>query len=78
MKVATTARIPVPLRKIEPHHKTYERLTYIVNDGPQFHNYQVIPPPPPSPPSRSYNHTPPPPPKNHNYSNGKKYVGKNF
>ncbi|KAK2440045.1 hypothetical protein QL285_011504 [Trifolium repens] len=74
MKVATTAR--VPLRKIEPHHKTFERLTYIVNDRPQFHNYQVIPPPP-SPPSRSYNHTPhpPPPPKNHNYSNGKKYVG---
>ncbi|WJX18417.1 hypothetical protein P8452_08215 [Trifolium repens] len=55
MKVSTTARVP---RKIEPHHKTYERLTYIVNDRPRSHNYQVISPPPPP---RSYNYTRPPP-----------------
>ncbi|GAU28279.1 hypothetical protein TSUD_118860 [Trifolium subterraneum] len=56
MKLATTAR--VPQWKIEPHHKTYERLTYIVNDRPRYHNYQVIPPPPPP---QNYNYTPPPP-----------------
>ncbi|XP_045819921.1 synaptic defective enhancer 1-like [Trifolium pratense] len=60
IEVVTTARAPP--WKIEPHHKTYERLTYIVNDRPRYHNYQVIPSPPPPPPLKSYTYVSPPPP----------------